>query len=160
MPKTWRDLTEELKYVAEIVLEKAKEAFQEGQIETALKMLSEFRKTVKTAGELNLIASSGSALLEEEVEEDIQKALGLTDEEDLEIEEMEEIEKEKIESEEEEEEEEEEKESEEEPEEIEEELEENKESLIEIETQKIKQEAGEPMITLDEILRGVLRKRK
>jgi len=71
MAQTWRDLTEALKELASEILELARDAFKEGQIEQGLKLMSEFRKAIKTAGELNLIAGTTSEW--EEDEEDLEE---------------------------------------------------------------------------------------
>jgi hypothetical protein len=81
MVKNWKDLAEALKDLAEAILNEARRAFQEGDIEKGVMLASEFRKTIKTAGDLNMIAQ-GMGELEEETleEEDIEKALGIEEE--------------------------------------------------------------------------------
>jgi len=159
MPKTWKELAEELKLLAEILLEQAKRAFQEGDINTGLLLTKEFRSAIKTAGDLNMIAQ-GAGELETEVEdEDIEKVLGI-EEEDEEIEE-------EIEEEEEEDEEEDfdkdidtddDVENEEEVEVDKDEEEVSDEWLTE-QKRKIKNQVGESLVTLEQILKGIARKK-
>jgi hypothetical protein len=98
MPKTWKELAEELKDLAEIILEQAKQAFKEGDLEKGLMLTKEFRSAIKTAGDLNMIAQGAGELEEDFEEEDLEKALGLEDEENFEEEEEDEEETEEDES--------------------------------------------------------------
>jgi len=102
MAKSWKELTEDLKEIIEEISKLTKEAFEKGDVEKGLRLLSEFRKTVKTAGELNLIAGGGAIFEPSEEEEDIEKALGIEEEleEEPEEEEKEEPEEEELEEEE------------------------------------------------------------
>ena len=139
MAKNWKDLAEALKDLAEAILEEARKAFQEGDIEKGVMLTSEFRKTIKTAGDLNMIAQGMGELEETPEEEDIEKALGIEEE------------PEKVEEEPEEEEFEEELEEEEEPEEdIEEETEGGEEN---------ESNTGETLLSLEQILRDLLKKK-
>ena len=159
MPKTWKELAEELKSLAEVLLEQAKRAFSEGDLERGLMLTKEFRNAIKTAGDLNMIAQGAGELEEDFEEEDIEKALGLEDEEDLE-EEEEEDEIEEYE------------ESEEDydeytdgDEELEEEADNDENELgtdydfVEEERKKIKNQVGDSIISLEQILRGIARKK-
>jgi hypothetical protein len=152
MPKTWKELAEELKLLAEVILEQAKRAFQEGDINTGLLLTKEFRSAIKTAGDLNMIAQGAGELETEFEEDDIEKALGIEEE---------------IEEEEEEEDKEEfdedfdtddDGELEEEVEVDEEEAEPSDEWLSE-QKKKIKNQVGESLVTLEQILRGIVRKK-
>lgn len=154
MAKSWKELTEDLKEIIEEISELTKKAFEEGDVEKGLRLLSEFRKTVKTAGELNLIAGSAS-VFESPEEEDIEKALGIEEELEKEPEVEEEIEEEE---ELEEEPEEEEEEFEEEPEEEEEEPEEE-----EIEVEEVEEKPEEDMnkvipFNLEDLLKGRIKR--
>jgi hypothetical protein len=159
MPKTWKELAEELKLLAEVILDQAKRAFQEGDINTGLLLTKEFRSAIKTAGDLNMIAQGAGELEAEFEDEDIEKALGIEEEEEEEEEEIEEEEEE----------------DEEEDfdedldtddnEEFEEEVEINRgegeasdEWLI-AQKEKIKNQVGESLVTLEQILRGIARKK-
>jgi hypothetical protein len=158
MPKTWKELAEELKSLAEVLLEQAKQAFREGDIERGLMLTKEFRSAIKTAGDLNMIAQ-GAGELEDFEEEDIEKALGLEDEDDLEEEEGED------EIEEDEENEEDYDEYADDDEEFEEEADNDEDELetdydfAEEERQKIKNQVGDSIISLEQILRGIARKK-
>ncbi len=169
MPKTWKELAEELKSLAEVILEQAKHAFREGDLERGLMLTKEFRSAIKTAGDLNMIAQGAGELEEDFEEEDIEKALGLEDEEDLEGEEEDEIE-ENEESEEDydeytDDDEEFEEEYTDDDGEFEEETENNTDEveanhdLAEEERKKIKNQVGDSFISLEEILRGIARKK-
>jgi hypothetical protein len=172
MSKTWKELAEELKSLAEVILEQAKHAFSEGDIEKGVMLTKEFRSAIKTAGDLNMIAQGAGELDENFEEEDIERALGLEDEEDLE----EEGEEDEIEEDEEDEEDyaegydgfsEEDRSSDEEEEELEEGEEPNREgdefktirNFAEEEKEKIKNKVGDSIITLEQILRGIARKK-
>jgi len=78
MAQTWKELTEALKELASEILELARISFKEGKIEQGLRLMGEFRKAIKTAGELNLIAGGSSGW--EEGDEDIEDLLGLEEE--------------------------------------------------------------------------------
>jgi len=162
MPKTWKELAEELKSLAEVILEQAKQAFREGDLQTGLLLTKEFRSAIKTAGDLNMIAQGAGELEEDFEEEDIEKALGLEDEEDLE--EGEEGDEED-EIEEDEESEEDYDEYADDDEELEEEVDNDEDELeteydfAEKEKQKIKNQVGESIISLEQILRGIARKK-
>jgi len=165
MAKTWKELVEDLKEIIEEISELTKEAFKEGDVEKGLRLLSEFRKTVKTAGDLNLIAGGSSIFVSSEDEEDIEKALGIKEfeEEKEPEEELEEEFEEEEEEEEEPEEEGEEKELEEPEEEEENEEEEPEEPEEEIE-EEIEEEVGEPEenkivpFNLEDLLKGKIKK--
>jgi hypothetical protein len=167
MAKTWKELVEDLKEIIEEISELTKEAFKEGDVEKGLRLLSEFRKTVKTAGDLNLIAGGSSIFVSSEDEEDIEKALGIKEfeeegepEEGLE-EEFEEGEEEEEEPEEEEEELEEPEEEEEEDEEEEPEEPEEPEEEIEEEIEEEVEEPEEGKIVpfnLEDLLKGKIKK--
>jgi|GEM_PF-2774214 len=178
MPKTWKELAEELKSLAEVILEQAKRAFSEGDVERGLMLTKEFRNAIRTAGELNMIAQGAGELEEEFEEEDIEKALGLEDEESEEIEE--EIEEEEEEDEEEDFDTDDDNELEEEITEEEDEEEdfdtdddgdlEEEVTVDEVEVassgekiieqkRKINSQVGESLITLEQILRGIARKK-
>jgi len=160
MPKTWKELAEELKSLAEVLLEQAKQAFREGDIERGLMLTKEFRSAIKTAGDLNMIAQGAGELEEDFEEEDIEKALGLEDEEDLEEEEEEEDEIEEDEESEEDYDEytDDDEEFEEETDNDEDELETNYD-FAEEERKKIKNQVGDSVISLEQILRGIARKK-
>jgi len=168
MSKTWKELAEELKLLAEVILEQAKRAFQEGDINTGVLLTKEFRSAIKTAGDLNMIAQGAGELEEEFEEEDIEKALGLEDEESEEIEEEIEEEEEEDEMEEKEDEDDEDFDGEfdtDDDEEIEEEatadedgMETSGKEIIE-QKKKINSQVGESLITLEQILRGIARKK-
>jgi len=179
MPKTWKELAEELKSLAEVILEQAKQAFSAGDLERGLMLTKEFRSAIKTAGDLNMIAQGAGELEEDfEEEEDIEKALGLEDEEDLEEEGEEDKFEEPIEEDEEEESDEdydedddggygeysEELEGFDEEEESEEDYAKgytkyNDENFAEEEKKKIKNQVGDSVISLEQILRGIARKK-
>jgi hypothetical protein len=150
MAKSWKELTEDLKEIIEEISKLTKEAFEEGDVEKGLRLLSEFRKTVKTAGELNLIAGGGSIFEPSEEEEDIEKALGIEEELEKELEEEEGPEEEE--------------EEEPEEEEIEEEGEEEPEEEIEIEEEEIPEEETEEEMdkiipfNLEDLLKGRIRR--
>jgi hypothetical protein len=156
MVKNWKDLAEALKDLAEAILNEARRAFQEGDIEKGVMLASEFRKTIKTAGDLNMIAQGMGELEEEATEEDIEKALGI-EEEPEEEEPEEESEEEDFEDEdfedEEEFEEEEDKEEEEEPENLIQEI-----STAEQE-EKIKKYIEDTHLTLEQILNHIKKRR-
>jgi hypothetical protein len=161
MSKTWKELAEELKLLAEVILEQAKRAFQDGDINTGLLLTKEFRSAIKTAGDLNMIAQGAGELEAEFEDEDIEKALGIEekDEEDEEIEE-------EIEEEEEEDEEDfdedfdtdDDGEFEEEVEIDKNEVKASDEWLTE-QKRKIKNQVGESLVTLEQILSGIARKK-
>ncbi|ALG96915.1 hypothetical protein [Hydrogenobaculum phage 1] len=159
MPKTWKELAEELKSLAEVLLEQAKQAFREGDIERGLMLTKEFRSAIKTAGDLNMIAQGAGELEEDFEEEDIEKALGLEDEEDLEEEEEEDEIEEYEESEEDYDE------YTDDDEELEEEADNDENELetdydfAEEERKKIKTQVGDSIISLEQILRGIARKK-
>ena len=161
MPKTWKELAEELKSLAEVILEEAKHAFSEGDVERGLILTKEFRNAIKTAGDLNMIAQGAGELEEDFEEEDIERALGLEDEEDLEEEE----EEDEIEEDEGEEIEEEYDEYADDDEEFEEEVDSDEGELEATDdfagTQKgkIKHQVGDSIISLEQILRGIVRKK-
>jgi hypothetical protein len=158
MPKTWKELAEELKILAEVILEKAKEAFQEGDIDRGVLLTREFRNAIKTAGDLNMIAQGAGELEAEFEDDDIEKILGIEDEEDEEIEE-------EIEGEEEGEEDEEEDFDTDDDEEIEEEIEDNEDEVgasddwLVSQKEKIKNKVGDSVVTLEQILRGIVKKK-
>jgi len=159
MAKTWKELAEELKSLAEVILERAKQAFSEGDLQTGVLLTKEFRSAIKTAGSLNMIAQGAGELEEDFEEEDIEKALGLEDEEDLEEEE----EEDEIEEDEESEEDydeytDDDEEFEEEADNDEDELETNYD-FAEEERKKIKNQVGDSVISLEQILRGIARKK-
>ena len=87
MAQTWKELTEALKELASEILELARISFKEGKIEQGLRLMGEFRKAIKTAGELNLIAGGSSGW--EEGDEDIEDLLGLEEENPKEEDELE-----------------------------------------------------------------------
>lgn len=159
MPKTWKELAEELKSLAEVLLEQAKRAFSEGDLERGLMLTKEFRNAIKTAGDLNMIAQGAGELEEDFEEEDIEKALGLEDEEDLEEEEKEDEIEEYEESEEDYDE------YTDDDEELEEEADNDENELgtdydfVEEERKKIKNQVGDSIISLEQILRGIARKK-
>jgi hypothetical protein len=159
MPKTWKELAEELKSLAEVLLEQAKRAFSEGDLERGLMLTKEFRNAIKTAGDLNMIAQGAGELEEDFEEEDIEKALGLEDEEDLEEEEEEDEIEEYEESEEDYDE------YTDDDEELKEEADNDENELetdydfVEEERKKIKNQVGDSIITLEQILRGIARKK-
>jgi len=159
MPKTWKELAEELKLLAEVILEQAKRAFQEGDINTGLLLTKEFRSAIKTAGDLNMIAQGAGELEAEFEDEDIEKALGIEDEEDEEIEEEEE------EDEDEEEEDFDEDFDTDDDGELEEEIAVNKDEMetsdewLAEQKKKIKNQVGESLVTLEQILRGIAKKK-
>lgn len=159
MPKTWKELAEELKSLAEVLLEQAKRAFSEGDLERGLMLTKEFRSAIKTAGDLNMIAQGAGELEEDFEEEDIEKALGLEDEEDLEEEEKEDEIEEYEESEEDYDE------YTDDDEELEEEADNDENELgtdydfAEEERKKIKNQVGDSIISLEQILRGIVRKK-
>lgn len=164
MSKTWKELAEELKILAEVILEKAKEAFQEGDIDRGVLLTREFRNAIKTAGDLNMIAQGAGELEAEFEDEDIEKVLGI--EEDEEDEEIEEEIEEKTEEVEEEDEEEEEDESEADDDgELEEEVEhdevmvETSDDWLVSQKEKIKNKVGDSVITLEQILKGIVKKK-
>jgi cobalamin biosynthesis protein CobT len=152
MSKTWKELAEELKSLAEVILEQAKHAFSEGDLERGLMLTKEFRSAIKTAGDLNMIAQGVGELEEDFEEEDIEKALGLEDEEDLEEEEEEDEEEDESEEEEE---------SEEDYDEYtdEEGKTEANYDFADEERKKIKYQVGDSIITLEQILQGIARKK-
>ena len=158
MAKSWKELTEDLKEIIEEISELTKEAFEKGDVEKGLRLLSEFRKTVKTAGELNLIAGGGAIFEPSEEEEDIEKALGIEEELEKEPEEEEELEEEEEPEEEEELEEEEPEEEELEEEEPEEEIEIEEEEIPEEETEE-EMEKTIPF-NLEDLLKGRIRRIK
>lgn len=159
MPKTWRELAEELKSLAEVLLEQAKRAFSEGDLERGLMLTKEFRSAIKTAGDLNMIAQGAGELEEDFEEEDIEKALGLEDEEDLEEEEEEDEIEEYEEGEEDYDE------YTDDDEELEEKADNDEDELgtdydfAEEERKKIKNQVGDSIISLEQILRGIERKK-
>jgi hypothetical protein len=169
MSKTWKELAEELKSLAEVILEQAKRAFSEGDVERGLMLTKEFRNAIRTAGELNMIAQGAGELEEDFEEEDIEKALGLEDEEeDLE----EEVEEDKFEENIEEDEEGGEEDSDTDYDDfadddrgVEEEADSDEEEMetvydfAEQERRKIKNQVGDSVITLEQILRGIVRKK-
>jgi hypothetical protein len=164
MPKTWKELAEELKILAEVILEKAKEAFQEGDIDRGVLLTREFRNAIKTAGDLNMIAQGAGELEAEFEDEDIEKVLGIEeDEEDEEIEE--EIEEETEEEEEDDEEEEEDSLEADDDGELEEEVEydevvvEASDDWLASQKEKIKNKVGDSVITLEQILKGIVKKK-
>jgi len=148
MVKNWKDLAEALKDLAEAILNEARRAFQEGDIEKGVMLASEFRKTIKTAGDLNMIAQGMGELEEEPTEEDIEKALGIEEEsEEEEKEPEEESEEEDFEDE----------------EEFEEEEEEPENLIQEISTaeqeEKIKKYIEDTHLTLEQILNNIKKRR-
>jgi hypothetical protein len=162
MSKTWKELAEELKILAEVILEQAKRAFQEGDIDRGILLTKEFRSAIKTAGDLNMIAQGASELDTEFETDDLEKALGIKEE--LEEEEEEEILEEEADEDELEEDEEEELDDDD-FEEIEEETEDEADTLepsddISVEQRKkIVNQVGESLVTLEQILRGIARKK-
>jgi hypothetical protein len=162
MSKTWKELAEELKLLAEVILEQAKRAFQEGDINTGVLLTKEFRSAIKTAGDLNMIAQGAGELEEDFEEEDIERALGLEDEEDEENleeeEEEDEIEEEEDEDFDEDFDTDDDGDLEEEAKVDEVEMEPSGEEIIE-QKRKIKNQVGESLVTLEQILRGIARKK-
>jgi hypothetical protein len=161
MSKTWKELAEELKLLAEVILEQAKRAFQEGDINTGVLLTKEFRSAIKTAGDLNMIAQGAGELEEEFEEEDIERALGLEDEEDeenLEEEGEDEVEEEEDEDFDEDFDTDNDGDFEEEATVDEDEMEPSGEEIIE-QKRKIKNQVGESLVTLEQILRGIARKK-
>ena len=166
MSKTWKELAEELKLLAEVILEQAKRAFQEGDISTGLLLTKEFRSAIKTAGDLNMIAQGAGELEEDFEEEDIERALGLEDEEDEENLEEEE-EEDEVEEEEDEEDEDfdgdfdtdDDEDLEEEATADEDEMRTSGEEEIIQQKRKINSQVGESLVTLEQILRGIARKK-
>jgi hypothetical protein len=163
MSKTWKELAEELKILAEVILAQAKRAFQEGDIDRGVLLTREFRSAIKTAGDLNMIAQGAGELETEFEDEDIERALGI---EDLEEEDLEEdLEEEEVEDEIEEEEEGEEEEEDFGSDDIEEEAEDDTEeleasdNLVTEQKRKIVNQVGESLITLEQILSGIARKK-
>jgi proline/glutamate/leucine-rich protein 1 len=147
MVKNWKDLAEDLKDLAEAILNEARRAFQEGDIEKGVMLASEFRKTIKTAGDLNMIAQGMGELEEPSEEEDIEKVLGIEEEPEEEEPEEEDFEDE------EEFEEEEDEEEEEEPENLIQEI-----STTEQE-EKIKKYIEDTQLTLEQILNNIKKRR-
>lgn len=170
MPKTWKELAEELKILAEVILEKAKEAFQEGDIDRGVLLTREFRNAIKTAGDLNMIAQGAGELEAEFEDEDIEKVLGIEEDEEDEEEITEEEGEDGIEEEE---------------EDFEDDFDTDDDGGIEEEVEgdgeemkgfqittspstddwlvsqkeKIKNKVGDSVVTLEQILRGIVRKK-
>lgn len=166
MSKTWKELAEELKILAEVILEKAKEAFQEGDIDRGLLLTREFRNAIKTAGDLNMIAQGAGELEAEFEDDDIEKALGIEeDEEDEEIEKEIEEETEGVEEGDEEEKEEEDEFEADDDGALEEEVEHDEvvgevsDDWLISQKEKIKNKVGDSVITLEQILKGIVKKK-
>jgi hypothetical protein len=163
MPKTWKELAEELKLLAEVILEQAKKSFQDGDINTGLLLTKEFRSAIKTAGDLNMIAQGAGELEAEFEDEDIEKALGI--EEEGEDEEIEEEEGEDEVDEEDEEEDFDEDFDTDDDGELEEEVAIDKKEMeasdewLAEQKKKIKNQVGESLVTLEQILKGIARKK-